>query len=712
MRREELGLLREGASRRSCTLIAVVCGGMHIAMAGAQETVIDEIVVTAQKREQSILEVPLSVQALQGEELERQGLSDVKSALTLVPGASQPAEISPGSEVYQLRGVYVGDILGDATVASYLDEFAFSIPGVPYAPPANLYDVERVEVLQGPQGTLYGSNSLGGVVKVVTADPDLDNFGLRARGSFAAVEDADSDYSGNIMVNVPIVEGKLGLRGVIGAQHLSGFSDAPALGLENINKNDTLMGRLKLRYAPSERTNLTLGYWRYDSDQDYTNRMDNVDPEIDNATGPGASPTDYTLYTARLEHDLGFATLLASGGYKTRYNGLSAVGSQATFDYFVVQDFNFRSFNQELRLSSNGDGPVHWLIGGFYQDTTEVEFQDFRISNPELTTLDDARYTSESWAVFGEASIDLFEGRLRPLLGLRYFKDDRSLTQQSTTFIDNVLVDQSTDGADGRFEDFSARVNLSYFPTDAGMLYVNVAKGFRPGALQTTAKVIQLETVLGITTHEQLDEDTLISYEAGAKWRFFGGDVTTALAFYMTDWEEAQLQTGAAGVSGIVNVGDVTGRGVDISVQWRTPIDGLVTELAGNFNDTELDNIEPGISAAVPHLQNGIQQPGVPERSFTFASSYSRPLGYQGLTLLADLRFNHRSRAQDLAAGRFSGELNILSAQIGFERDGYLIQLFGDNITNERGPAAIAQDRYILPRPRTIGVRFSLDFMQ
>ena len=329
---------------------ALFCMGGGALPAFGQDSQIETVVVTAEKRAEDINKVPVTVQALSGEDLERQGIRDVKSALAFIPGASLAGDTSQGTQVYQLRGVSTGDTTGDPTVASYLDDFAFSIPSVPFAAPADLFDLQRLEILKGPQGTLYGSSSLGGVIKVVTNDPDTEKFDVKAAASFGAVHEHGYNYSGDLMVNLPI-DDTLAVRGVISGKHLSGYSLVPALGIRNGNNDDTVTGRVKVLWKPTERLSFLGSFWRFDDQQDFTNRMDGFDPPLINDVGVGNSPTSFTLFTGKINYDFDFASLTATSGYINRHNGLLANGCQVDTCFVAEIPGASRSFVQEVRLT-------------------------------------------------------------------------------------------------------------------------------------------------------------------------------------------------------------------------------------------------------------------------------------------------------------------------------------------------------------------------
>ncbi len=681
-------------------------------MAMAQSTGIETVVVTAQKRSEDIAKVPLTVQAISGDALQREGIRDIKSALALVPGAAISGETSQGTQVYQLRGIATGDVNGDATVASYIDDFAFSIPGLPFAAPADLFDLQRVEVLQGPQGTLYGSNSLGGVIKVVTNEPDLQNFDVRAAASGATVADHGFDYSTDLMVNIPLITDELSVRGVLSVKHLTGDATVPALGIQNGNNDTTFTGRVKVLWTPNDKFSFEGSFWRFDDQQDFTNRVDHVYPVEIADIGVGNSPTSFTLYTGKATYDFGWATVTSTSGYIDRHNSLRALGQQVdtTFDAFIPQ--RSTSFVQEVRFASDGDGPLHWIGGFFYQYGTVFTDTFFKLTS--LFTDGTSLQKSSQYAGFGEISYDLWGGMVKPLIGIRYSAVTQTLGQDSTTTIQNPppappTVLTSTDTVRGRNYHVNPRFNVSVFPNDDGMLFVNVAQGFRPGALQTGAEVASLQAITGVVTTEQLKTDSLWSYEIGGKWSFFDHDLNTSLSLYKIDWAQAQFQTGISGISGIINLGNVHGYGLDAQINYRTPIPGLDLQIAGGWNSTKIYDINPQITTALPFLKNGAQVPPVPEGNLSLVLNYMHPLNYHGLTLISDASWQFRARQTDLSTGRESAVINVFNAEVGVEKDRYQAMFFVDNISNTQGPLIWEEGRMLVPRPRTIGIRLAFN---
>ena len=229
-------LLLKGAGIRFLSLLNVCivsAGFVYTGSAVAQETLIEEIVVTAQKREQAITDVPMSVQALSGDELRENGIDSLPDLVKFVPGASVVSSAAPGYETIILRGIASGTT-GDATVGYYIDDVAFGVTNLQIAPPNNMYDLERVEVLRGPQGTLYGQGSMGGSVKLITAQPDTEEFSSRFRLGGRDVDDGDSGYNFDGVVNVPVSE-NFAFRISGGVEKAPGWIDSPEISEKDIN---------------------------------------------------------------------------------------------------------------------------------------------------------------------------------------------------------------------------------------------------------------------------------------------------------------------------------------------------------------------------------------------------------------------------------------------------------------------------------------------
>jgi outer membrane receptor protein involved in Fe transport len=672
-------------------------------------TAVQEVVVTAQFREQALIDVPQPVQALGGKDLTRQGIVNLGQVINLIPGASQTGAYGPGADVYQIRGVAPGYASGDSTVGFYLDNFAFSVPGSPVAPTTNIFDLQRVEVIRGPSGTLYGQGSLGGTIKVLTNDPVLGRY----EGSYLLSGSDTADGGGAngtaaAMLNLPAGD-KVAIRGVFEYNRLGGFVYYPNDNASvNGNNSDEYFGHVKILARPTDKLKIILGFIHDYAYQNHGNQIDGIDPPIAFDFGAGSYRTEYSLYTGDIHYDLGFADLLASTGYLTMRQIINTQGeTPQTGHYIVISNSSTRSLQQEVRLTSASGGLVNWTVGGFYRDADLPSVSEVSVITPPIEVLGHNVGHSRAWAIYGEASLNLLGGALVPTVGGRYYSDDRRLQENSETIIGGTpptVLGPFIDTVSGNDHAFSPHFNLAYHPSKDSTVYVEIAKGFRSGVLQSHATVAALE-VLGVQASPSLGPDTLWNYEVGAKWQTPDHRLQLDLAAYYYNWTNAQLQFEPNGaITAIIEVGDIHGRGVDVSAVYKPPIEGLTLQFTGNFNNTTLANVPAVVSSSVPFLVDGEQAPGAPKTNLSAVVDYRYPLN-NGWALLANGRYLFRSRQRDAGYGMYSGDLDEGFVRVGVDTGKHLqIYIYSDNVSNDRGPTALNYSRFIMPYPRTIGV--------
>jgi iron complex outermembrane receptor protein len=677
-----------------------------------------EIVVTAQRREQAINEVPQPVQAVSGAELQAMGVGTLEDSIRLIPSATSGAAIGAGSTTFQIRGVAASETDGDATVGYYLDNFAFSMPGRPYAPVADFYDMQRVEVLRGPSGTLYGLGSLGGTIKVLTNDPNTEELEGSLRGSLSDTSGGDTNYSGDAMINVPIVEGRAALRGVVSYKRLGGYADIVPSGEKNGNAAKSFTGRLKLLAKPTDNLLIRLSYWRNKSEQKFSNRITFIDPpRLDQTFGEANS--DYDLISGDIELDLGFATVSSSTGYIKN----TVISNNGGFIPLPIGNFISlwplvaKNFNQDLRLTSNGDGPIRYIVGVFYQDGStkggqSVKLPDFAIpGNVGIETNNDNKLSSKSWAVYGEVTYGALGGKLDLTVGGRYFEERRRFEQNSSLVLNELGVTIPTVGTNkAKNNTFNPRFNVAWHVNDDGLVYVEAAKGFRSGAITSQALIDAANAAIGTSFSSSSPPDTLWNYAAGLKWALADGTVNVDVAAYYFDWKNAQLELSPALQTIIAPTGDVRGRGIDAAIAWRTPLDGLTLQVSGNVNKTELKKVSTTLSTSLPWVVNGAQLPGSAKNTFAISASYDAPLGSSGYELRTNAMLTHRAKQQSIFNGAYAPSIDLLSARIGLGMGAWTATLFGDNLTNEVGPISRPGGQNVIPFPRTVGVSLEYKF--
>jgi outer membrane receptor protein involved in Fe transport len=674
-----------------------------------------EIVVTAQKREQTQLDVPLSITAISGETVSRRGASTIEDLQYAVPGLSI-TQFSPGQQRVQLRGISV--FSGLPTVGVYMDEMPLNVESNQTGQDVRLLDIARVEVLRGPQGTLYGQGAVGGTIRYITNEVDLDRVSVSGDGEVAGVAGGGTDWSAGGVANLPLVTDRLGLRVAGAYQHLGGWIDNPLIADRNANAGHTLTLRGRLSAVISEAFRLTVTAQHQDLKIGAQNLSDDDQQVFD------ALPTPYrsraTLANALATYDFGPATLLSSTSYLDRRD--VGTGDLTGYRAFVplppgtpptaiqsigtVASKSFEIFSQELRLSSNGDGPFTWTVGGFYRNSRTFLSVDTVIT-PNLAPpgfrLYDGRGTapdnSRSWAAFGEASYRITD-TLTVLAGLRYFHDRRTQDTASTIF-GATAIDQGRD----TFTAASPRFNLSWQPNRLVHIYANVAKGFRSGGFNLTSAGAGLGTV-----PPSFGPDTLWTYEVGGKFQTADRRLVVEVAGYRNEWSDVQTTSNLAGlpITFTTNGGKISGWGLDGSVSY-SPIRALTFTLTAGWNNMAYD------SDTVEHLA-GDRADYVPRFTGSASAEYRFNLG--NLPGYARVDYQHADRFQlfvrNFQVGpAFSDEQNILNARLGLSGNAWNASLFVRNILNRDSVIYPAVGSLLYParlQPRTAGIRLGFRY--
>jgi iron complex outermembrane recepter protein len=306
---------------------------------------------------------------------------------------------------------------------------------------------------------------------------------------------------------------------------------------------------------------------------------------------------------------------------------------------------------------------------------------------------------TKNWAVFGELSYDLLDGKLVPLVGLRQYHDKR-------TFEDATSSLPSTKNVT------TWRVNLSYLPTPNLTMFVTAATGFRAGIVQSQAQVASLQ-LAGVPASTQLDPETSTNYEIGVKWRSADRGISVGLNGYVTKYKDMQTNTpgGIAGVNGFSNFGDATSKGVDFELHWRTPIEGLSLNAVGNVNDGKYDRVEPAVQAALPLFKPGSRIVNSIEYNYRLDATFNREVS-DGLEMFSNLSWGRNGNRLQ-STGIFADPYSMINATLGMRYLNYELALIGDNLGDERGPTTVGNQGPLSgsgPTPRTISLRFRLNF--
>lgn len=650
-----------------------------------------DIVVTASRREQKLVDVPMSISAVTQEQLDKRGAASLLDLSRSVPGLVV-TESGPGQNQIFLRGV--SNPNGNASlVGVYLDEIPVTAAALAQLD-LQLVDLERVEVLRGPQGTLYGQGSAGGTVRFITRRPDFDGVSGEASLSLYATQHGGFSERLNGFVNVPVVDDKLAFRVSGTLANLGGWIDQPAAGRKNINDQFIKNVRIKSLWKPVEALDIvgTVVVHRNKGDGLTVGADENYDVSFPNGD-PLAKERfvdNYEVYNLTAKYDFGSVELMSSTSYVNSHKLSVGVALKLPDDFETFNDDTIDSkvFAQEVRLSSSGKNRLNWVIGGFYTNETidRTQIANLYIArDPIGIDVIETKDKSETLSAFGDISYAVTD-RFTLGTGLRYFHDRRRRSRPDTP-------DQS-----GNFHSLNPRFYASYAVADNVNVYANVAKGFRSGGFQ------------GRGSNAKFDPENIWSYEIGTKGAV--DQVRWEVTGFYSRYKNYQAFVFNDSFTGsLVNAGNATVFGVDWSFSVD-PVKNLTLQLAGNITKTELTSIRPGAQSNA----EGDRLDYIPDYSLSASAEYrfdwwSTAPGF----VRVDYNQVGPGTITDRSLGivKFaSSTLNMLNARIGLEHGGWSFELFGDNLAGENG----RQDPLeaigfgTRPRPRVFGATVRTKF--
>jgi len=695
---------------------------------------LEEVVVTAQKREQNSIDVPISITAISGDKLTEAGIQNAQDLSFVVPSMAVQ-EIGPGRQIITIRGI--GSQKGTSSLTGlYLDEM--SVSGLQdnfIATYIDLraIDLERAEVLKGPQGTLFGEGSVGGTVRLVTKDPQLDRVGGMI--SAALFDNADGGFSQEAtgVVNLPVIEDELGFRLAATYENNAGWIDklqtvdGPVIE-EDFNDNELVHIRAKALWKPTKSLAVTAMAVVHRNEGGGSNIV-NLDPRSESnfiiefePNAPTGYVDDYELYNLTATYDFDGVQLLSSTSYIDLESTASLLQRRPIipnpnpgFQEILQRDYRWASssFSQEFRLSSSGTTPLNWTVGAFYKD---VELASHYISGFEFVRFGQVlaraagaglkpTFKSTSWAVFGDVAYALTP-RLELGGGVRYFEDDKEAYDAAPINVANTFLEAS-------FNSTTFRSYLSFAASDGVRIYGSVATGFRSGGLNTTDAIAS-------GAPEDFQPEDVLSYELGTKMNLADGRVRVEAALFFSEYRDMQgfAQTTPTvsrpvPIAYITNAGEAEMQGIEWSLIWAAT-DRLTLSVVGDVTETEITKIDS--KARTPPVIAGDPIDFVPEYSWSFGADYgfdwlSRVPGYVRIQYNEQGEMSQTFRNVDtpVKVDR-TPVLHFLNAGIGADIGGWAFEIFGRNLLDEDGALRPGGGLTPQARPRTIGVKFEKTF--
>ncbi|ODU22858.1 MAG: hypothetical protein ABS87_00195 [Sphingomonas sp. SCN 67-18] len=724
-----------------------------------------EIIVTAQKRREDVKNVPLSISVLGGNALEKQKVVDFQDLGRVVPGLAVSNTGASSLSRLSLRGIASDQ--GTSTVGVYLEDISLTIPNLFFTGSTlpELFDIDHVEVLRGPQGTLFGASSLGGAIRFIPNKPKLDRVEGEISGDISKTRHAGTNYSVQGVVNLPVVEDKVAVRIGMVRRENSGYVtryDGAGQAHSDVGNERTTAMRATVLIQPDDTLSIEPGLlWQ---------KVDNNGTGIFQvSTLPAYRQDKLTAEKIRdellvpsltIRKDMGSVNLTSVTSYIRRDNDRRMDGQiynsefvasvvDPTFgsDYETIAglpgpyDNNVRAkqFSQELRIGSGSTqetgSPFEWQIGGYYfrQNIRTIDDEyviglgdtlaDLYEDDPEdilgvplnNDLLGFYHYTNRSreFALFAQASYMLMP-KLKLTVGGRqsWARYGYDLTEGGWLAIGAPATDHRT----GKENPFIPKASLSYEASREATFYASVAKGYRLGGinspLPTSCGTSLAEA--GITNTSGIyNSDSLWSYEGGAKLRLLGNRLNINASGFYIDWSNIQqkLSLSSCGYVTTLNAGDARSYGGEAEITARVT-DDLTLGLSGAVNNAKITRAATGTGAT-----NGQHLPFVPRYNFTMSADYTRDLGgdfelHAHVDLNQTGKSNGAFRLTDADYRRPA--YTVVNLNLGISQGPFDISVFARNLLDNdkiiQRPSALFVRQGLIVRPRTVGISAGYKF--
>lgn len=783
--------IKRNALSTAIAAALLVAGGTQIAVAqdGSGEMVLEEILVTATRREQSIQDIPYNISAVSGTMIENYQILTNEELMRAIPGVTMVDQGQRNNGVVNhivIRGLNVSSsAFGDyalstvPTVSTYVND-------TPIFANFLIKDLERVEVLRGPQGTLYGSGSLGGTVRYITRRPVLGEVEGNVEGLLGTTKGSSgTNWEVNGKINFPIGDtfavrilgGYIDYAGIVDAPNLYVLGDdgiplapdgplADTAVYESKKDLDTVeisYWRVSALWEPNDSFNALFTYQGQSDDiggrRQVTKGKDGWGDDYDDyeigSIQREPSSRDLDLYSLEMAFDLGFATLTSSSSYYD-HSGQSVsenTGFYAQLNWLGAFYYNYprpmaeaqrsygdEAFVQELRLVSNTEGAVDWIVGLYYQDqdlratqNSELRgFYNWATAAWDCCVIDDNdfRYKRKEnfkdKAIFGELTwhiTDVFH----LTGGMRYFDNKyKNKTDMGVGLFTGFHFDDTVEHK-GSNSDTLFKVNAAWDINDETMLYGTFSQGFRRGG----ANAVPLSGVFAEDPRwQRFGPDTVDNYELGLKG-YVGGVRYTAALFYI-DWDDIQVDTSTTNWAffAAANAGSATSKGFELELDGILG-DGFHWGLGYAYVNAKLDEqfFDP-TGAPVFGASAGTRLPGTPQNTFNVNLDYTSDFA-NGWQLITRLGGYYQSSTENFLGGgpRVSEKLDgfslwDISGTMDFDQ--WYATLFVKNLFNEEGITGVFKEeafgtapeqnyfgngsKWLISQPRTIGITVGFNF--
>lgn len=706
--------------------------------------VLEEIIVTARYRDESSQDIGLSLMTLSGSELEDQGIESLNDIATRVPNLNLSYS-GPNKMNLSIRGL--ANAISDNTfgrnnplIGMFLDDISIAT-SFSTQRSMNTFDLEAIEVLRGPQGTLYGEGSMGGALRYRTNSPDLDDYSAKIRVRVSTPEKSDDiGHRYDATLNLPIITDVLGLRLTGFWNKEAGYIDftgttsdiIPNVVLEGVPKSDAnefMSQGIRAIALATPTDDLSIRF-------NLTFEESEVDAEfLTTANGPDLVNTNYfnlqpgeddiLLVSGRLDYSVGNGTFTSITGYvdRDRFDGGQEGGTSFAFLSPSINDFDIQeeSFSQELRFVSSLAGRFNFLTGLYFKSvetTADIRLISALDPSPGTVLDEDEFYDAQQIAAFGELSFD-YSDQLRATFGLRYFEEEVDASQEwfQPDFLFSAFPDFSFD-AELTIKEWLPKLLLEYKTSDDALLYGSVTRGARNGGLNQTSTVA-IANAQGVFIPRTYNEDSATSYEAGVKSQWLDGRLIANAALFYIAWEDLQARSidasSGVAIGFLRNVGDAVSQGVEVDVVAE-PTDWLNLALRGAYTDATLDQ-QISLGVGVVSIEDA-RIPNTPEYQISIVADVEYPLG-----LASESGFNFVAHADYQLIGPMVNAIeqtpetpsvlriddySLANIQVGVDNGRWGVYLFSTNLFDERVflDNSLSTLNVTINPPRTVGLMF------
>lgn len=696
-------------------------------------SLVAEVVVTATKRPIALDRLPAGVSAISGAQIKATGAVDVGRTVGQLAGVLS-TNLGPGRDKLLIRGLSDGAFTGRtrSTVGTYLDDAPINSNAPD--PDLRLVDVDRIEVVRGPQGALYGSGAIAGIYRIVTNKPDLETAAFGSLGGVAWTKGGERSYEIEGYGNLPIVKDRIAVRMVAYRDKQGGYLDDVNLRLANVDRTGRSGGRIALRaqITPAWRLDLVAATQNLRSnDTQYITTDMTGGPQRALQMKPGFDPApdqrrnriqeahnnDFDYAGGTLQGEFGWGAISSSVSYvhhvfSSQYDASGTLGNfpAVTSDLGVFGEAaRADMLVQDLVVRSNGEGRFDWLVGLYGAKTVERAPSTLGVflAGPVVSTVyeENRKDRRREFALYGEGAYDLGRG-WTATVGGRIFESRVHTTADidvSPPFAPRFFDQTRT------FQGFSPKIALQKEFTTGDLVYALITEGYRPGGFNSSGFFAIR------ATRTTFAADRLRNYEVGAKFRRLDGRLAVRAAAYYNDWSNVQTDRyRASGLAYTANVADARIYGVEAEATYDWPF-GLSLQVNGLLSQSETRHPNPDFDEPVAS-----ELPGVPKTSGGVLAVYERPLGGDlTLRLIGEASYIGRAALSfDDTLPRSMGQYlrARLAAEVG--SDAWRVTAFVTNPFNDAGdtfaygnPFSFGAVRQVTPqRPRTVGVRFAAAF--